>query len=114
MLLSLILTFASLDPSLQAQTSTHVTKTADKVADNLGLRPATIAEVLAKHPEMRAVFEEARAKAEAELATTAKNKPATLEDQVREFDERNKALQERIRKLEARLLESRKLLDSSK
>jgi len=41
MLLSLILTFASLDPSLQVLAQTHVTKTAEKVADHLGLRHAT-------------------------------------------------------------------------
>ena len=42
MLLSLILTFASLDPSLQVQAQTHVTKTADKAADHLGRRFATL------------------------------------------------------------------------
>ena len=81
MLLSLILTFASLNPSLQAQASTQVTKTTDKVADHLGLRPATLAEILAAHHEIRAIFQEARAKAKAELAKTPKHKPATLRTQ---------------------------------
>ena len=103
MLLSLILTFASLDPSLQAQASTHVTKTVNKMVDNLGLRPATIAEILATYPEMRAIYQEAIA--------TAKNKPATLEDQIREFKERAKALEEGNRKLDARLLESQKSIE---
>lgn len=128
MLLSLILTFASLDPSLQAQASTQVTKTTDKVADHLGLRPATRAEILAAHPEIRAIFQEASAKAKAELATTPKFKPANFEDTKREIDRLTKELKDEVRKskelanalaennrkLEAQLLESQKLLESSK
>ncbi len=40
MLLSIMLTFASLSPALQAQSKTHVTNNADKLADHLGFRPA--------------------------------------------------------------------------
>ncbi len=40
MLLSIMLTIASLSPAVQGQAKTHLTNNAHKLADNLGFRPA--------------------------------------------------------------------------
>jgi uncharacterized small protein (DUF1192 family) len=93
-----------LDSSLQAQAQTHLTKTADKMADHLGLRPTTNAELLERCIALQC--ETTR-----QLAEVAKKNPVTITDQMRELDERAKALRESYRKLTATLLESQNSME---
>jgi ABC-type transporter MlaC component len=80
MLLSIMLTFASLAPAVQAQAKTQVTKNAHKLADHLGFRPAA-----------------------------SKDR---MQEQVERTKARANLLEANLRKLEARLLESQKILEA--
>jgi len=73
MLLSLLLTLASLDPSLQAQASTHVTKTADELAGSLGRRPVTLEEQIREFRKRAKALEEGNRKLAAKLLEAREN-----------------------------------------
>ena len=76
MLFSLMLTFISLDPSLQAQARTHVTRTADMVAEYLDPRPSSpkdrMQEQVERTKAMAKSLEEANRKLEAQLLESQK------------------------------------------
>ena len=77
MLLSIMLTFASLAPALQTQAKTHWTNNADKLADHLGFRPAApkyqMQEQVKRLKKMAETLEESNRKLKARLLESQKH-----------------------------------------
>ena len=76
MLLSIMLTIASLSPAVQGQAKTHLTNNAHKLADNLGFRPAVpkdrMQEQVKQLKTMAETLEESNRKLKARLLESQK------------------------------------------
>ncbi len=141
MLLSLLLTFASLDPSLQAQASTHVTQTASRlvgcsrpsiVGSLESIREAMNSQVsierldeetkrevldsLRKFDEAIQKLKELRkAPSKFDSSCTGTGTPTSrMQEQFELLTVQTKLLEENTLKLQAQLLESERLLEASK
>jgi hypothetical protein len=140
MLLSMLLTFTSLDPSLQAQANTHVTQTASKLL--VSSRPNIVGSLESIREAMNALVsiegldEEAKHKmlesmrkfdenlrklkelrktpCKVDSSYTGTGTPTSrMQEQFGLLTVQTKLLEENTRKLQAQLLESERLLEAS-